>query len=106
MDWNSNLNLNSTAMIKKENAVKELQTVPGVGKSIAGNLWNIGIRNIKDLAGHSPVKLYEQLNQFSGVKNDICVLYTFRCAVYYATETKHEKRKLKWWYWKNQVYID
>ena len=104
MDWNNNLN--GTAMINKVSALKELQTIPGVGKSIASDLWNIGIRRVNDLTGKSPVKLYEKLNQFSGVRNDICVLYTFRCAVYYATESKPQKRKLKWWYWKNKVYID
>jgi hypothetical protein len=104
MDWNNNLN--GTAMINKVSTLKELQTIPGVGKSIANDLWNIGIKKVNDLNGQSPVKLYEKLNQFSGVKNDICVLYTFRCAVYYATEYRHEKRKLKWWYWKDKVYID
>lgn len=93
-------------MIKKKNALKELQTVPGVGKSIANDLWNIGIRKIDNLAGQSPKKLYEKLNQISGTKNDICLLYTFRCAVYYATEAKLEKDKLKWWYWKDKEYID
>ena len=106
MDWNEFQILNNMKMVKKEIALKELQVIPGVGKSIAGDLWNICIRKVNDLAGKSPVKLYEKLNQFSGVRNDICVLYTFRCAVYYATESKHEKRKLKWWYWKNQIYID
>lgn len=93
-------------MIKKENTLKELETIPGVGKSIAVDLWNIGIRNVNDLAGRSPQKLYEKLNQFDNIKNDVCVLYTLRCAVYYATESKLEKEKLKWWYWKNKEYID
>jgi Pathogenicity locus len=93
-------------MNKKEKALMELRTIPGIGKSIANDLWNIGIKNVNDLTAQSPQKLYGQLNRFSGVKNDICLLYTFRCAVYYATETDHEKEKLKWWYWKDKEYID
>ncbi len=93
-------------MAKKEHTLKELQTIPGVGKSIAGDLWNIGIRNISDLKSQSPKKLYAQLNAFKGVENDVCVLYTFRCAVYFATEKYYEKEKLKWWYWKDKEYID
>jgi hypothetical protein len=29
------------------------------------------------------------------------MLYTFRCAVYYASNTKHDSEKLKWWNWKD-----
>jgi aminocarboxymuconate-semialdehyde decarboxylase len=34
---------------KKKIPLKELQTIPGVGKSIAKDLYNIGIRKISDL---------------------------------------------------------
>ncbi len=93
-------------MTDKKAVLKNLRTIPGIGKSISLDLWNIGIRGIDDLAGKSPNKLYRKLNKFSGVKQDICVLYTFRCAVYYATEEKHERDKLNWWYWKDKTYID
>ncbi len=92
--------------LEKRNVLKELQTIPSVGKAVAADLWNIGIRSVSDLTGQSPNLLYEELNKFSNAKNDICVLYTFRCAVYFATETRHQKEKLKWWYWKDKVYID
>ncbi len=91
---------------EKENILKELQAIPGVGKSVANDLYNIGIKSVSDLAGKSPAGLYKKLNRQSHVKNDICVLYTFRCAVYYATETRRQKEKLNWWYWKDKVYID
>jgi Pathogenicity locus len=94
------------ALLKKRNVLKELQTVPGVGKSISNDLWNIGIRSIKDLARKSPTLLYEKLSQFRGIRQDMCVLYTFRCAVYFASETRPQKKKLKWWYWKDKTYID
>ena len=96
----------NTAKIGKDKSLKELQTIPGVGKSIANDLYNIGIKKVADLEGKSPASLYKRLNRFSGVKNDVCVLYTFRCAVYYATEPDLQKEKLNWWYWKDKVYID
>lgn len=80
--------------------------MPSIGKSMAQDLWNLGIRGITDLEGKSPTQLYDKLNRISGARQDPCVLYTFRCAVYYATEKKHDKRKLKWWYWKDRQYID
>jgi Pathogenicity locus len=96
----------NTARTGKEKILKELQTIPGIGKSIAKDLYSIGIKSVSNLAGKSPSDLYKKLNRQSHFKNDIFVLYTFRCAVYYATETRHQKVKLNWWYWKNKVYID
>jgi hypothetical protein len=28
-------------------------------------------------------------------------LYTFRCAVYYASNKRHNPKLLKWWNWKD-----
>ena len=46
--------------------------------------------------------LYNQLNQRMGTTIDRCMLYVFRCAVYFASTTKHDPEKLKWWNWKDQ----
>jgi hypothetical protein len=29
------------------------------------------------------------------------VLYVFRCAVYYASNSVHDQERLKWWNWKD-----
>ena len=84
----------------KEDSLKELQTIPGVGKSIARDLFNIGIRKVSDLQNANPEKLYQRSNELCGVKQDSCLLYVFRCAVYYASHKKHNPEKLKWWNWK------
>jgi pathogenicity locus Cdd1 protein len=78
----------------------ELQTIPGIGKSIALDLQNIGIRKITDLVGKDPEILYARSNEYAGVVQDPCLLYTFRCAVYYA-DGGRDKEKLKWWNWKD-----
>lgn len=77
--------------------------IPGVGRSIAHDLWNIGIHRISDLSGQDPEVLYDLSNKFSGKVQDRCLLYVFRCAVYYANtpEKEQESEKLKWWYWKD-----
>jgi ERCC4-type nuclease len=86
----------------KEDQLKELKSIPGVGKSIAQNLWDIEIRSIEDLRGKSPEKIYEQSNKHAGMVQDRCLLYVFRGAVYFAEtdEDKREREKLKWWNWK------
>ena len=88
----------------KEQTIKELTIIPAVGKSLATDLWNIGITSIADLKGQNPNKLYDLSNAYAGTVQDRCVLYVFKCAVYYAdTPTdKHETEKLKWWNWKDE----
>ena len=87
----------------KEQSIKELTIIPGVGKSLATDLWNIGITAIADLKGKNPDQLYDLSNKFAGTIQDRCVLYVFKCAVYYANTpaAKHETEKLKWWNWKD-----
>ena len=80
--------------------IKELRQIPGVGISIANDLLNIGITSIADLKGQDPEFLYHQSNKYAGTVQDRCLLYVFKCAVYYATEKKHDPEKLKWWNWK------
>ncbi|MBS1489840.1 MAG: TfoX/Sxy family DNA transformation protein [Bacteroidetes bacterium] len=91
-------------MGEKEKILKQLQTIPGIGKACSLDLWNIGIRSIEDLKEQNPFVLYNTLNKCSGETHDICMLYTFRCAVYFATEDHPEKKKLNWWYWKDHSY--
>ena len=79
-------------------------TIPSIGKSIANDLWNIGIATVTDLKGKDPEVLYDLSNRFAGVVQDRCLLYSFRCAVYFA-QTEEELRDpelLKWWNWKDK----
>ncbi len=79
-----------TTDVKHKEAIKELTQIPGVGKSIANDLMQIGIRRIADLKNTNPEKLYHQSNAHCGVVQDPCLLYVFRCAVYFASNEKHE----------------
>jgi hypothetical protein len=82
----------------------ELMQIPGVGKSIANDLLKIGITSVKELRGKQPELMYDKSNMVAGKIQDRCLLYVFRCAVYYA-ETKPERQnpeKLKWWNWKDK----
>lgn len=91
---------------EQQQAIRALTRIPGVGKSIALDLWHIGIRTVAQLKGKNPQNLYAQSNAYAGVQQDRCLLYTFRCAVYFAeTEEKPEQRMpglLQWWNWKER----
>lgn len=83
-------------------AIKQLQQIPGVGKSIAADLYDLGIRSIKELKSKDPEELYAKLGAKQGTHIDRCVLYVFRCAVYFASHTGHDPELLKWWNWKDK----
>ena len=86
----------------KEAGLKELERIPGVGKKIAEDMRNIGIRCIDDLKGQRAEELYQRLCDFKVSPVDRCMLYVFRCAVYYASKKRHKPELLKWWNWKDE----
>jgi len=86
----------------RQQVTTQLQVIPGVGKSIAEDLWLLGIRRVADLKGKDPEKLYIKRCAQVGMQIDRCLLYVFRCAVYYASTQRHEPELLKWWNWKNR----
>lgn len=81
--------------------LKDLMRIPGVGKSIASDLLNININSVEDLKGKDPEVLYDRSNEYAGVVQDRCLLYVFRCAVYFSENPEPEPEKLKWWRWKD-----
>jgi nucleotidyltransferase/DNA polymerase involved in DNA repair len=79
----------------------DLEIIPGVGPSITKDLHSLGINVVADLKNKNPEKLYEKLEANAGNHIDRCVLYVFRCAVYFASHKNHDPEKLKWWNWKD-----
>lgn len=85
----------------KQMVLKEFRQIPGVGKSIAEDLWDLGLRSVSDLKNQDPEALYTRLCTFQGTHVDRCMLYVFRCAVYYASNDVYDAELLKWWNWKD-----
>ena len=82
-------------MTAKDKSLKNLQEIPGVGKSIANDLFLLGYRSVPDLKNENPESIYDHLCEITNSKQDKCLLYVFRCAVYYASTSKYEPEKLK-----------
>ena len=82
-------------------ATSDLQRIPGVGPSIAKDLRDLGVHHVEDLRNADPQGLFEQLRALRGGYMDRCVLYVFRCAVYFASNDEHDPELLKWWSWKD-----
>lgn len=83
---------------KTENRI--LEDIPGIGPRLAKDLRDLGIRAVSDLNNKDPEKLYAKLERLRGRHEDRCVLYTFRCAVYFAKGGRNPEG-LKWWNWKD-----
>jgi Pathogenicity locus len=93
--------LNRLMPSTKQIALREFQRIPGVGRQIAEDLWGLGYRQITDLRGENPDQMYERLCKQTRMVVDRCMLYVFRCAVYFASNSRHDPELLKWWRWKD-----
>jgi hypothetical protein len=89
-------------LLPRAAAIRNLQEIPGVGPSIAHNLWRLGFGSVSDMKGVDPEKLYERLCALQKTKVDRCALYVFREAVYFASRKTHDPELLKWWNWKDK----
>lgn len=83
--------------------LEDLQRIPGVGKAVARDLWSLGFRSVEELRGQDPQALYDRLCLLQGQHVDRCMLYTLRCAVYFASTHLPEPALLKWWNWKDRA---
>lgn len=84
----------------------ELQRIPGVGPSLAKDLHELGVHTVRALAKRDPEELFAQLEHRRSAKQDPCVLYVFRCAVYFARAKDPDPELLRWWQWKDRRLDD
>jgi len=54
---------------------------------------------VQELKDQDPEELYVRQCALQGTQADRCMLYVFRCAVYYASNENHDPELLKWWNW-------
>jgi hypothetical protein len=80
----------------------ELQRAPGIGPSLAQDLHDLGVHSLAALARRDPEQLYRRLCEIRGQRQDPCVLYAFRCAVYFARTPRPRAALTKWWNWKDR----
>ena len=79
----------------------DLQEIPGVGPNIEQDLLNLGYRSIASLKDADPEEMYRRDCLLKGRCEDRCQLYVYRLAVYFASNTRRDPEKLKWWNWKD-----
>jgi hypothetical protein len=57
-------------MEAKKEMLKEFMKIPGVGKTIAQDIVNLGFTSIGQLIGQDPEVFYERHNQYRGAIQD------------------------------------
>lgn len=86
----------------RQAVLRDFQRIPGIGPSMADDLWELGYRSVAELRDEEPEAMYQRLCELSGAHVDRCVLYVFRCAVYFASNEARDPALLKWWNWSDQ----
>jgi len=87
-------------------ATTDLQDIPGIGPSMEIDLVDLGFRAVRDLEGRDPAGMYTDLCDLRGTRLDRCVLYVFRCAVYFSEAHEPDRELLKWWNWKDRTHTN
>jgi hypothetical protein len=59
----------------------QLEQLPNIGPSIAGDLRLIGVQHPQALVGEDAMRLYQRLCHITGKRHDPCVLDTFMAAI-------------------------
>jgi len=75
------------------NTVSRTDELPNIGKAIAQDLQLIGIDHPKKLIGKNAFKLYEELCEVSGKRQDPCIIDVFMSVIYFMEGGE----PLSWW---------
>ena len=81
------------------------ETIPGIGPNLAQDLLDLGFTEAAEILGQDPARMFEDLCELRGQRVDRCVLYAFRCAVYFVSNDSHESELLKWWNWQERARL-
>ncbi len=76
-------------MRKREEAIAELRSLPGVSEKAAEGLYELGITGKNELEGRDPVALYEELRNKPGSFAEPCMLNQFKIAVKSAERSRN-----------------
>ena len=79
-------------------ALRSLQALPAIGPALARQLYLLGFRDGRELAGQDPERMYDKMKELLGESLDRCVLYSYRCAVFSANHPEISKKELLWWH--------
>lgn len=78
---------------------RNLKDLRGIGRRMLEDFEKLGIASVSQLKSKDGDELYRRMCEISGVRQDPCVLDTFRCAIEQARNPNLPKEQTDWWYW-------
>jgi hypothetical protein len=78
---------------------RKLSDLRGIGRKMLEDFRQLGIGDVRQLRVQEAQRLYDHICQVSGVRQDPCVLDTYRCAIEQARNPQLPQEQRDWWYW-------
>jgi hypothetical protein len=78
---------------------RQLKDLRGIGKKMLEDFDQLGIKSVNQLKSRDADRLYLRMCEISGVRQDPCVLDTYRCAIEQARNPNLPDEQKDWWYW-------
>lgn len=69
------------AKVSQASEAEAFEQLPNIGKAMAEDFRELGLKHPRELATQDPLALYQRLCKLSGQRQDPCVLDTFMAAV-------------------------
>lgn len=83
----------------------DLKTIPNVGKATERDLAAMGYSCAEDLKGKRAEELYAEECALRGETLDRCQLYLLRSVEYFVNAENPDRKKCKWWFWKDEYAL-
>jgi hypothetical protein len=78
---------------------RHLKDLRGIGKKMLEDFDKLGVRSVNQLKSCNAHDLYNRMCEIGGVRQDPCVLDTYRCAIEQARNPNLPDEQKDWWYW-------
>lgn len=89
----------------EEKKKTDLKTIPNVGKATERDLAAMGYSCAEDLKGKRAEELYAEECALRGETLDRCQLYLLRSVEYFVNAKNPDRKKCKWWFWKDEYAL-
>ena len=78
---------------------RKLQDLRGIGRKMMEDFELLGIASVRQLKTQDADQLYARMCELTGLRQDPCVLDTYRCAIEQARNPDLPQEERDWWYW-------
>jgi hypothetical protein len=78
---------------------RQLKDLRGIGPKMLDDFERLGVSSVRQLKTRDAGRMYRRMCDLTGVRQDPCVLDTYRCAIEQARNPNLPEEQRDWWYW-------